>query len=695
MKQRGGIRLAVQKECAKSIDYGDLAVTDGISVFDAPAFDQRYVYEGNDLGAIYTPEQTRLRLWAPTASEARVILYIPGKDDPGSQAAMQRDMRGTWTLVIPGDCRNWLYTYRVRIGAQWNEAVDPYARAVTVNGEKAAIIDLKETDPPGWERDQDARGALLSPVDAVLYELHVRDASAHPESGIRHKGRFLGLSEKGTRSPQGIATGLDHIVSLGVTHVQLLPVFDYAKESIDEAAPDDSRYNWGYDPHHYNAPEGSYATDPYTPTVRITELKRCIQELHAHRLRVVMDVVYNHVYDGYLIHFSKLVPGYYLRYRADGTLSNGSACGNECATQRPMMSKYIIDSVLYWAREYHIDGFRFDLMGLMDIDTMRELRRRLDELDPSLLMIGEGWQMETVLPRELQANQSNAAKLPGIGMFNDGLRDAIKGPVFHAPDKGFVSGAEGCEEGIKRGVVGGIFYEGAIQQFAQSPAQSVNFAECHDNHTLWDKLCLSVPNATEEERRAMHRLASAIVLTSQGIPFLHAGQEFMRTKGGVENSYRSPVEINWLDWRRCAERQDDVCYMRSLIALRRSHPAFRLRTAEEVRARLRFEAAPTRAVAFTLRDHAGGDPDRHLYVLYNASPGALLLELPALGPWEVRFGGEHVLALTAGASVPAAGEPQQQLPQPGAAATGGAAGAHVPPRLEVRGIGMVVLAVAH
>lgn len=623
-----------------------------------------------------------------------MALYTPGKGESASEVEMQRDIGGTWTLTIPSDCRNWLYTYRVRIGAQWNEAVDPYAKAVSVNGEKAAIIDLKETDPPGWERDLDARLSLLSPVDAVIYELHVRDVSVHPESGVRYKGKFLGLSEKGTRSPQGIVTALDHIVSLGVTHVQLLPVFDYAKESVDETATDDeSRYNWGYDPHHYNAPEGSYATDPYIPAVRIAELKRCIQELHARDLRVVMDVVYNHVYDGYLIHFSKLVPGYYLRYRPDGTLSNGSACGNECATQRPMMSKYIVDSVLYWAQEYHVDGFRFDLMGLMDIDTMREIRRRLDELNPSLLMIGEGWQMDTVLPQELQANQSNAAKLPGIGMFNDGLRDAIKGPVFHAPDQGFVSGAEGFEEGIKRGVVGGIFYGGTIQQFALSPVQSVNFAECHDNHTLWDKLALSMPEATEEERRDMHRLASAIVLTSQGIPFLHAGQEFMRTKDGVENSYQSPVEINWLDWQRCAERQDDVSYMRSLIALRRSHPAFRLRTAEEIRARLCFEAAPARAVAFTLRDHAGGDPDRHLYVLYNASPAALSLELPALGPWEVRFGGEHVLALTAGASVPAAGEPHP-LPLPGVAATDGAAEAPVPPRLEVRGIGMVVLAVA-
>lgn len=673
--------MSVQKEYHGTIDYGDLTVTDGISVFD-PAFDERFVYDGDDLGVGYSPERTRFRLWAPTASEAKVVLYDTWDGTAVNELPMQRDVKGTWTLTVEEDCRGLFYTYRVKVGQSWNEAVDPYAKAVGVNGEKAAILDLRSTDPQGW--GQDVKPSLASPVDAVIYELHLRDLSIHPHSGIRQKSKFLGLTEEGTRGPEGIPTGLDHIAGLGVTHVQLLPVFDYSRESVDESRLDEPHYNWGYDPQNYNVPEGSYATDPYDPAKRITELKQLVQTLHARGLRVIMDVVYNHVYDGYLIHFTKLVPGYYLRYKADGTLSDGAFCGNECASERPMMSKYIVESILHWVREYHIDGFRFDLLGLIDIETMNEIRRRLDEIDPSILMIGEGWMMETVLPKERRANQENAGKLPGIGMFNDGMRDAVKGDIFIYDRKGFISAGEGFEDGVKRGVAGGIDYDGAeLKQFAVEPIQSVNFVECHDNHTLWDKIELSTPDASDDERRAMHRLASAIVLTSQGIPFLHAGQEFMRTKGGVENSYKSPIETNWLDWERCAAHQDDVSYLRSLIALRQAHPAFRLRTADEIRAHLRFEAAPPHAVAYTLRDHAGGDPDRHLYVLYNATPGALSLELPALGPWEVRFGGEHVLALQAGASEGAAAA------APAAAGGPPAGGA----RLEVRGGGVVVLAV--
>lgn len=673
--------MSVQKEYHGTIDYGDLTVTDGISVFD-PAFDERFVYDGDDLGVGYSPERTRFRLWAPTASEAKVVLYDTWDGTAVNELPMQRDVKGTWTLTVEEDCRGLFYTYRVKVGQSWNEAVDPYAKAVGVNGEKAAILDLRSTDPQGW--GQDVKPSLASPVDAVIYELHLRDLSIHPHSGIRQKSKFLGLTEEGTRGPEGIPTGLDHIAGLGVTHVQLLPVFDYSRESVDESRLDEPHYNWGYDPQNYNVPEGSYATDPYDPAKRITELKQLVQTLHARGLRVIMDVVYNHVYDGYLIHFTKLVPGYYLRYKADGTLSDGAFCGNECASERPMMSKYIVESILHWVREYHIDGFRFDLLGLIDIETMNEIRRRLDEIDPSILMIGEGWMMETVLPKERRANQENAGKLPGIGMFNDGMRDAVKGDIFIYDRKGFISAGEGFEDGVKRGVAGGIDYDGAeLKQFAVEPIQSVNFVECHDNHTLWDKIELSTPDASDDERRAMHRLASAIVLTSQGIPFLHAGQEFMRTKGGVENSYKSPIETNWIDWERCAAHQDDVSYLRSLIALRQAHPAFRLRTADEIRAHLRFEAAPPHAVAYTLRDHAGGDPDRHLYVLYNATPGALSLELPALGPWEVRFGGEHVLALQAGASEGAAAA------APAAAGGPPAGGA----RLEVRGGGVVVLAV--
>lgn len=650
--------MSVQKEMEEPIYYGDPAATNGVSVFEQE-FDELFSYDGGDLGIIYTPASSAFCLWAPTALEAQVVLYDSWQQTEGRSLPMVRGIRGTWRLTVPGDLEGKLYTYRVRIEEQWNEAADPYARAVGVNGDRAAIIDLRKTDPKRWTGDKPPFG---NPVDAVIYELHLRDLSMHPASGIAHKGQFLGLAEEGTRGPGGILTGLDHIADLGVTHVQLLPIYDYSTESVDETRLDQPQYNWGYDPKNYNAPEGSYATDPFVPGVRITELKTMIQALHDRGLRVIMDVVYNHVYDGYRVNFTKLVPGYYLRYKRDGSLSNGSGCGNDVATERPMMSRFIVDSVLYWAKEYHIDGFRFDLMGLMDIDTMAEVRRRLDELDPSIVTIGEGWIMETELESHRLANQSNADVLPGIGQFNDGFRDAVKGNIFRYEEPGFVGGKSGLEPWVKTGITGGVVYGQTSGQFADEPQQCVNYMECHDNHTLWDKIVLSSPGQSDNQRRAMHRLASAMVLTSQGIPFLHAGQEFMRTKNGVENSYKSKIEINWLDWGRCAEYADDVAYMKRLIALRRAHPAFRMHSADEIRTKLIFEKAPAGAVAYTLRGHAGGDSAEHLYVVYNSNPAGSTLMLPPLGAWEPLLGEELVVMEADG-------------------------------RLTVQGIGMVVLAI--
>ncbi|MNO29299.1 Pullulanase [compost metagenome] len=650
--------MAVQKELDIVFDYGDLKVTDGISVFDSK-FDEKFYYDGDDLGIDYSPERTKFRLWAPTASEAVVVFYKTWDGAAVREIPMIRDVQGTWILTVAEDCKDTLYTYRVKVGEVWSEAADPYAKAVAVNGDKAAILDLRSTDPERWTDD---KPAFVSHLDAVIYELHVRDLSIHADSGAKHPGKYLGLAESGTKGPKGIPTGLDHIAGLGVTHVQLLPIYDYSTESVDETKLDEPHFNWGYDPKNYNVPEGSYATDPYLPSSRISELKQCIQALHDKGLRVIMDVVYNHVYDGYIVNFTKLVPGYYLRYKEDGKFSNGAFCGNECASERAMMTKFIVDSILYWAREYHIDGFRFDLMGLIDTGTINEVRRRLNEIDPSLMTIGEGWIMDTVLDEPIRANQNNAGKLPGIGHFNDGYRDAIKGDIFIYDKKGFISAGDGFEDDIKRGIVGGIKYGGDIAGFADEPVQSVNYVECHDNHTLWDKIVISTPEASDEVRRAMHRLASAIVMTSQGISFIHAGQEFLRTKDGVENSYKSPIEVNWLDWGRCAENQDDVLYMSSLINLRKAHPAFRLQTAEEIRKHLQFEVAPKHAVAYTLRNHAGGDQDKHLYVLYNANATVTELELPDLGAWEVRYGQESVANLDNN-------------------------------RLEVDGIGIVVLAV--
>ncbi|MEO3944453.1 type I pullulanase [Gorillibacterium sp. CAU 1737] len=634
--------MAVQKELDFAIDYGDPAVTGGLTVFH-PDFDQAYAYNGSDLGLTYTPEKCGFRLWAPTASEAMVVLYSDGEEGEGEAryCPMTRGQGGTWSAEVAGDQKGRFYTFRVKIGNHWNEACDPYARAVGVNGDRAAILDLEDTNPPGWgERMEPFEAA----VDAVIYELHVRDLSSHPHSGIMHRGQFLGICEAGTRGPGGILTGLDHISSLGVTHIQFLPLADYSTLSVDERNPELS-YNWGYDPKNYNVPEGSYARDPYNPISRIYEMKQMVQTLHDRGLRVIMDVVYNHMYDGFRVHFAKLVPGYYFRYRDDRTLWDGAFCGNEVASEREMVRRYIVDSVVYWAKEYSLDGFRFDLMGLMDVDTMREIRHRLDEIDPSILMIGEGWHMECGLTDEQRSSQRNADRLPRVGQFNDHMRNAIKGSHYHRIEHGFVDGGEHLEREVCTGIAGAIPYSEEIRSFAHEPDQCVNYVECHDNYTLWDKL--EVTNGFEEEElEAMHHLATGMVLTSQGIAFLHAGQEFLRTKNHVENSYKSLDPINWLDWDRCAVRQTDVHFVRQLISLRHAHPAFRLRSAADIRRHLTFEKASDGCVAFTLRDHAGGDPSRHLYVAYHGRKDTITLPLPPLGEWDLLIGSDERAVLT-------------------------------------------------
>ncbi|NMO97787.1 type I pullulanase [Paenibacillus lemnae] len=633
--------MAVQKENHAYVDYGDINVTGGVSVFSSE-FDEQFYYDGDDLGAAYTSEQTNFRLWAPTASEAFVLLYSEWNSEDSTKVPMLRDIQGTWTAKVEEDLMGKFYTYLVRIGSQWNEAADPYAKAVGVNGDRAAILDLSKTNPDGWSS---SKPLLDHHLDSVIYELHIRDFSIHKDSGIQHKGKFLGLTEEGTHGPGGIPTGLDHIKKLGVTHVELLPVFDYATESVDETHLNEPQYNWGYDPKNYNVPEGSYATDPYSPEVRIQELKMMIQKLHDAGLRVIMDVVYNHVYDGYLINLSKLVPGYYLRYTEDRKLSNGSGCGNDVATERPMVRKFIKDSIVHWVHEYHMDGFRFDLMGLMDIETMNEIRRTLDDIDPTIMTIGEGWIMDTELPAEKRANQQHTDRLPGIGQFNDGFRDAVKGDIFIHDRKGFVSKGSSFEDHVKRGIVGGISYDAALTSYALEPVQTVNYAECHDNHTLWDKIELSAPEESEEVRRSMHRLASSLILTSQGIPFLHAGQEFYRTKGGIENSYKSPDEVNQMDWEQANRHQDGVEYVRRLIQLRKNYSGFRLRDADQIKRRLTFVDAPPNAVAYTIQGVEENGMREDLYVLHYAARDQIHLDLPHSGKWNVLFGEEMLSEL--------------------------------------------------
>ncbi|MFD2673146.1 type I pullulanase [Marinicrinis sediminis] len=634
--------MAVQREQEKPIDYGDKSVTNGISVFDE-AFDTYFSYDGDDLGCHWKEEESKFVLWAPTAAQAELVIYENEADETGKAYVMNRNDKGVWRLDVREALLGKLYTYRVKVGEQWNEAVDPYAKAVSVNGFRGAIVDLAQTSPNGWEAD--SKPPFAAETDAIIYEVHVRDLTMHPDSGSSSKGTFLGAAEEGTKGPQGIATGLDHIASLGVTHVQFLPIYDYSEDSVDERNPSAS-YNWGYDPKNYNTPEGSYSTDPYDPVKRIQECKTMIQAYHRKGMRVIMDVVYNHMYDVFRANFTKLVPGYYFRHEKPEVLSNGSACGNDTASERAMMRKFIVDSVLYWAREYHIDGFRFDLMGLHDVETMNEIRRQLDELDPSILMTGEGWVLDTALPEEQKANQKQASKMPRIAQFNDDLRDSLKGSIFYEDETGFVNGHTETIEQIKKGIAAGIAYKDYATTFAAEPNQNLNYAECHDNHTLWDKLALSRPDADEQTRTRMHRLCSAILFTSQGMAFIHAGQEFMRTKNGVENSYKSPDSINQMDWQRCAERAEDVAYMRTLIQLRKSRPAFRLRSAEQIREHLQFEDAPAGAIAYRLLHHAGGDKSEQLYVAINGNEKEQLsFHLPESGNWQVVFdsAGEAVL----------------------------------------------------
>lgn len=593
-------------------------------IFDSPAFARLFTYAGSDMGAVYTPQATVFRIWAPTAQAVSVKLYERGRGGEADVYPMQRDVQGTWVREVSGDLHGRYYTYLVAHEAEEYEVVDPYARACGVNGERGMVVDLSRTNPPGWERD--VRPPFRSFTDAVIYELHVRDFSIHPASGISSKGKFLGLVEPHTRGPDGVSTGLAHLQELGITHVHLLPVFDFA--SVDEEKPE-SQYNWGYDPLHYNVPEGSYATDPYDGAVRIRELKAMVQGLHQAGIRVIMDVVYNHTARGIESNFNRIVPGYYYRLRPDGLWSNGSGCGNELADEREMVRKFIVDSVTYWAREYHIDGFRFDLMGLHHIETMRAVRKALDEVDPSIIVYGEGWAAaDSTLPGTVRALKENMPQLPGMAAFNDDLRDAIKGHVFHRHIPGFVQG-KGSGDSVKPGIVGAVYHpqidygKGVRTRgpWALAPEQCINYVESHDNLTLWDKLADSCPYASEEERVRMHKLAAAVVLTSQGIPFIHAGQEFARTKYGEENSYQSPDRINRIDWARKVRYQEVFEYIRGLIALRRAHPAFRMRSAAEIQAKLTFLPMPeAEMVGYFLGPHAGGDPWGLIVVLFNANP---------------------------------------------------------------------------
>jgi pullulanase len=609
---------------------------------DKNDFDNYPVYSGNDLEVNYSPEKTAFRIWAPTADDAKVLIFEDGiGGTPLFEKKMKRDVDGTWVADFTEDLKGRFYSFRVKFDGDWlNETPGIYAAAVGVNGLRGAIIDMEETNPPGW--DNDKKPPLRSFNDIIVYEVQVRDLSIHPESGIKRKGKFSGLTEEGTLSPEGEKTGIDHIEELGVTHVHLLPSFDF--RSIDETRLEENKYNWGYDPENYNVPEGSFSTDPFDPKARVREFKEMVLAFHKKGIRVVLDVVYNHTGKTDDSNFNLLVPGYYYRQNEDGTFSNASACGNETASERPMMRKYMIESLKYWMDEYHLDGFRFDLMGIHDIETMNEISYELHNIDPTIFIYGEGWTAGgSPLQEDQQALKKNTYRLDSIAAFSDDIRDGIKGSWNNHESKGFVSGAPDLEESVKFGVVASTKHPQvdytkvnySPEPWAAEPYQTMNYVSCHDNHTLWDKLVISNPGASADELTRMHKLANTIVMTSQGIPFLHAGVDFLRTKQGVENSYNQPDSINQIDWSMKHENRDVFDYYRGLIKLRKDHPAFRMSSSAEIQKNLEFiETGIPNVVAFQLKNHANGDSYKNIIVIYNASKQNQIIDIP-FGKWTI------------------------------------------------------------
>ncbi len=578
----------------------------------------------------YTPAATRFKLWSPIAEEVQVHFYKEGNG--GSSFAshpLKKSAMGLWALNLQGDHKGTYYTFQVRMNGQWlEETPGIYAQAVGVNGERAMVIDLANTNPNGWAVD---RGPTLNlPNEAIIYELHIRDMSIHPESGITHKGKYLGLAETGTKGPNKVSTGLDHIKELGITHVHLLPAFDHY--SINETKLDSAQFNWGYDPKNYNVPEGSYSTNPYKAEVRIKEFKQMVKAFHDEGLGVILDVVYNHTGITENSNFNLEVPGYYYRHREDGSYSDAAACGNETASERAMMRKFIVESVVYWAKEYHIDGFRFDLMGIHDVTTMNEVVKALKEVNPHIFVYGEGWTAgDSPLPMEERGVKINIPKMPQITAFSDDLRDGLKGSVFEDLSTGFVSGAENMESSIQFGLVGCIEHPAidysnvnySKAPWALEPWQSINYVSCHDNHTLYDKLAISRPGKSEAERQQMDLLAMAVVMTSQGVAFLHAGGELLRTKQGSHNSYNLPDSINQIDWNWKVQHAEVFEYYKNLITLRKAHPAFYMKSAEDVRKHLVFEAVEDGFISYRLNDRANGDAWKTILVLFNAGPGPM------------------------------------------------------------------------
>ena len=590
-----------------------------LSTLLATALPQAISAQGIFNEMLFAKDKTVFTLNSPDKPTLR--LYDNGTDGKAIKAIrMKKAEDGLWHAEVKGDISGKFYTFDTGNG----ECPGLFAKAVGVNGNRAAVIDIRSTDPSGWL--QDKRPALKSPCDLIIYELHHRDFSIDPSSGLQHKGKFLALTEP---------KATDYLKSLGVNAIHILPSFDYA--SVDETRLDTPQYNWGYDPKNYNVPEGSYSTDPYLPTTRIKEFKQMVQALHKAGIRVILDVVYNHTFDIKNSNFQRINPDYFYRKTADGKYSDGSGCGNETASENPLMREYMIESAKYWAEEYHIDGFRFDLMGVHDIETMNLIRKELNKIDPSIYIYGEGWSAGScAYPTEKLAMKANTSQLNGIGAFCDDMRDALRGPFSDNHKGGFLAGVENLEESIKFGIVGAISHPQidmtkvnySKEPWTNSPAQMISYVSCHDDMCLTDRLRSSIPGINEDELIRLDLLAQTAVLTSQGVPFILCGEEMLRDKKGVHNSYKSPDSINRLDWNNLKKYPEVFSYYSGLIALRKAHPAFRMGDADMVRRHLEFLDAPKGVVAFRLKDNAGGDSWKDITVILNSNKKVEEISVP-------------------------------------------------------------------
>ena len=576
---------------------------------------------------VYLGDRTEFAVWAPTAESAQLRLYRSASDEAAFKIVNMKlsKKEGLWKATVKEDMKGVFYTFQIQQNGQWlPETAGISAKAVGVNGWRGAVVDWTETNPEGWAEDKSPE---IKPSDIIVYEMHHRDFSIHQTSGVTNKGKYLALTEEGTKNPDGLATGIDHLKEIGVTYVQLLPSTDFI--TVDETNLDTPQYNWGYDPFNYNAVEGSYSTDPYNPVTRIKEFKQMIQALHKAGFRVILDVVYNHTTDASKTGFERTMPGYFYRMRPDGTYFDGSGCGNETASEQEMFRKYMIESLEWWMKEYHIDGFRFDLMAIHDIETMNEISERLHAIDPDVVIYGEGWAAQSpAYPAEQIALKVNTHMLDKVGAFSDNIRDAVRGPLG-CENAGFMDGVAGNKENIEFGIAGGVEHpQVSVERWTNNPLQHVSYVSCHDDHCLRDRL-EEATKASEKERLAMVKLAQTAVYTSQGIPFIFTGEELYRHKQGVKNSYCSPDSINAIDWTYKTKYKDLVDYYAGLAAIRHAHPGFCLGDAALVREKLEFiEVDDPCVVAFRINGLEGIDSAKSLTVLLNGSKKPVAVNIP-------------------------------------------------------------------